>query len=80
MTVTHKDTFTCYFLNSETEKTFESKEAALSAAKGYCGNNRWIKPFPREETYMFGPGDGTTSVMVRQDITFTGGENERYPN
>jgi hypothetical protein len=71
MAIKYLDTFTCYFINSNTEKQFPSKEEAMEAARNYCGNNSYSKLFPNEETYIFGPGDGTTSVMVRQDVEFT---------
>jgi hypothetical protein len=71
MAIIHKPTFTCHFVNSDTEKQFPDKASALAAAEAYCGNRSCVKPFPREETYLFGPGDGTTSVMVRQDIEFS---------
>lgn len=59
---------TCYFLKSGTEKRFPSLEEALSAAIAYCGNNRSVKPFSGEDTYLFGPGNGDTTVMVRTDF------------
>ncbi len=70
MTIIHKDTYTCYFINSNTEKAFPSLKEAQAAAEAYCGNRRYVKPFPSEETYLYGPGNGETSVMVRQDIEF----------
>jgi len=70
MTVIRKDTYTCYFLNSNTEKTFPSLAEARAAAEAYCGNNSYAKPLPRDNTFLYGPGDGTTSVMVRQDVEF----------
>mgnify|MGYP001612652923 CR=1 FL=1 len=71
MTIIKKPTFTCYFMNSDTEKQFPSLAEALVAAEKYCGNRRYAKPIPQDEIYLYGPGDGTTSVMVRQDIEFT---------
>jgi hypothetical protein len=71
--IIHKNTFTCYFTNSNTQKTFPSLWEAQQAAEAYCGNASWRKPFPREETYLYGPGDGTTSVMIRQDFEFADG-------
>ena len=61
-------TATCYFTNSETEKQFSSFEEAVAAAERYVGNNNYVKPFPTENTRLYGPNDGTTSVMVRQDV------------
>ena len=69
--IIRQKTFTCYFLNSNTEKQFPNREDALNAARVYCGNNSYTKPIKADEVYLFGPGDGTTSVMVRQDIEFS---------
>jgi hypothetical protein len=77
MSIIRKDTFTCYFPNEDAEtpvgasKTqYPNKDAAMEAARTYVGNNSFVKPFPSDETYLFGPGDGTTSVIVSQDIEF----------
>jgi hypothetical protein len=70
MAVKRLETYTCYFLNSNTEKQYPTREAALAAAERYVGNRRYAKPIPADDTYLFGPGDGTTSVMVRQDVEF----------
>ncbi len=68
MTVIRKNTFTCHFLEDDREQQFPSCEAALGAAREFVGNNRFVKPFACDDTYLFGPGDGTTSVIVRQDF------------
>lgn len=68
---TKLETYTVYFLDSETEKQFPNKDAALKAAAKYVGNNSYNKLFLNEESYIFGPGDGTTSCMVRQDSEFS---------
>jgi len=70
MPIVHKDTFTVYFLNSDTEKQFAGKPEAMAAAMVYVGNSSYAKPFPNEDTYFYGPGDGTTSVIVRRDFEF----------
>ena len=75
--IIRKPSFTCHFLNSGTEKSFSTRAEALAAAEQYCGNRSYARPFPAEETYLFGPGDGTTSVMVRQDIEFADDEVAR---
>lgn len=62
--------YVCYFIKSNTEKEFSSLKEAQEAAENYCGNNKYSKPFPNEPTYMYGPGDGTTSVMIRELIDF----------
>jgi len=68
--IIRKGTFTCRFMNSDTSKTFPSLEEAMKAAEQYCGNSSCSKPFPQENTFFYGPGDGTTSVMIREDIEF----------
>jgi hypothetical protein len=40
---------------------------AQSIAAGHVGNNRPAKPFPNEDTYLYGPGDGTTCIIVREE-------------
>lgn len=73
MVIKRLNTATCYFHNSDTKKSFPSVPAARAAAEAYVGNTRFAKPFPNEETYLYGPGDGTTTVMVRQDIEIVSG-------
>lgn len=71
------DSYTCYFLNSDTEKVFPSKDEAMQAARNYCGNNKYTTLWANsgeEESYLFGPGDGTTSVMIRRDFEFVDSE------
>ena len=63
----HLETATCYFVNSKTEKKYPSLEEAMGAAESYVGNSRFAKPFKNEEKYLYGPGDGTTSVIVSRD-------------
>jgi len=70
MTIVRKNTFTVQFLNSDTEKQFSTKEAAMAAAIAYGGNAQYAKPFPNDDTYMYGPGNGETSVIVRRDVEF----------
>jgi len=76
MGVKRLTTYTCYFINSNTEKQFPSRETALAAAEAYVGNRSYAKPIKTDDVYLFGPGDGTTSVMVRQDVLFTMGGDE----
>lgn len=61
--------YTCYFLNSDTEKTFDTLAEAKRAAEKYVGNNKAANIFG-DDDFLYGPGDGTTSVMVRPEITF----------
>jgi hypothetical protein len=58
--------YTVYYLNTETERNFSDLTSAKSAAENFCGNGRYNKPFPNEEVFLYGPGDGTTSVMIRR--------------
>lgn len=65
------ETFTCYFIGEDNrEEHFPNKAAAMARAAGYVGNWSYAKPLKNDEVYLFGPGDGTTSVMVRQDVDF----------
>lgn len=69
--IIRKGTFTCYFTDEgNRHETFQSLEQALGCAARYVGNSRYSKPFATEHTYLFGPGDGTTCVMVREDVEF----------
>ncbi len=70
MAIRHKGTFTVRFLNSDTSKTFSTAAEAHIAAQDYVGNNAGLRISPNEQTYLYGPGDGTTSVMIREDIEF----------
>jgi len=70
MAIKYLGTFTCYFQNSDTQKQFPSLKEAMDAAANYCGNNNYNKPFPNSDTYLYGPGDGTTSVTVRADVEY----------
>lgn len=56
------------FMNSETEREFGTEQEAVACAEKYVGNKMQVKPFKDEKTYLYGPGDGSTSVMVREDI------------
>jgi hypothetical protein len=40
---------------------------ARAIAADHVGNHSANKPFPGEDTYLYGPGDGTVSVMVRPE-------------
>jgi hypothetical protein len=47
-----------------TRQAFVSKQKALRLAGSIVGNNSYANP--GDDIHIFGPGDGTTSVMVRQ--------------
>ena len=68
--IVHTGTYFCHFVESKTTKDFPSLEAAQQAAVEFVGNSSYAKPFPRENTYFYGPGDGTTTVMVREHVRF----------
>jgi hypothetical protein len=70
MKMVHKETATCYFMRSETEKAYPSVMEARRAAEEYVGNQSYSKPFPNEETYLYGDRSGETTVMVRRDFGF----------
>ncbi len=53
------------FLESDETQVANDLAAALKVASDHVGNNSYAQPFPG--TYLFGPGDGTTSVMVRRE-------------
>ena len=64
-------TFTCYYQDGSDQKVqHPSLAEAMAAAEKFCGNNRYNKPFPNEETYLYGPGNGVTSIMIRQDCEY----------
>jgi hypothetical protein len=69
--IRYLDTYSCYFCDSDSKESFYTLEKAMQAAESYCGNNNYTKPFLEEEIYLYGPGNGTTSVMVRRDVEFT---------
>lgn len=64
-------TFTCHFMDTGTRTTYATLDEAKDAAAEVCGNRSFARPFPKEQTYLCGAGDGTTSVIIRQDIEFT---------
>lgn len=70
--------FVCFFTDTATESSrdqvFDSLAEAQKAAVDYCGCSSYNKPFPHEDTYLYGPGDGTTSVIVRK---YRGQTNEQ---
>lgn len=65
-----KETYTLIHTDTNAKKQFPNKEEAMTAAENSVGNRSFAKPFPNDETYLFGPGDGTTSIMVKQDSEF----------
>lgn len=49
-----------------TQETYETLKEAIDAALNYGCTSIPAKPFPNEPTYLYGPGDGTTSVLIRR--------------
>jgi len=68
--VKHLDTFTVYDWGSNKQTQFSSLREAQRYVEGIVGNRAYRKPFPHEQTYLYGPEDGTTSHMIRQDTEF----------
>jgi hypothetical protein len=68
MTIKYLESATCHFEIEGTKVQYPSVRAARDAAELYVGNRSAAKPFPNEEMYLYGPGNGDTTVMVRQDI------------
>jgi len=66
----HTGKFFCRFMDDDTQKDFPSLREAQEAAAAHVGNNSYSK-LPND-IYLYGPGDGTTSVMVREHIRFEG--------
>lgn len=71
MTVRRLDTYTLIYSGSDKTESYPSLESAMAAAERHVGNRSYAKPFPGENTYLYGFGDGETVIMVRQDVTFS---------
>jgi hypothetical protein len=71
MTIARKGTYTVHYQDTGYKRQFSKLRDALNAAENHVGNSSFAKPFPEEDTYFYGPGDGTTSVIVREDVEFT---------
>jgi hypothetical protein len=70
MAIRYLETATVYFVGADVEKKFPSLDAALNYAAAHVGNWSYNKPWPNEDLYLFGPGNGDTSVTVRRDVEF----------
>ena len=66
------DGYVVYHMDREEEDDKETVFSTLDAAMEYCrrqvGNNSYSQPFPQEDTYLYGPGDGSTSKMIRRRV------------
>ncbi len=61
------DTYSIVIPDTGDKIPFPNKEAAMKAASAMVGNHAHAKPFPNQETFFYGPGDGTTTLFVNQD-------------
>ena len=68
VTITKTGRFFVFFMDSGQTLYFDSEAEAHKVAQAYVGNSAASQPFPNENTYMYGPGDGTASVMVREEL------------
>jgi hypothetical protein len=68
--IRYENTYSCIFYDGKEKQQFSCLEHAMNFAALYVGNNSYNKPFSEEHTYLFGPGNGDTTVMVRRDVTF----------
>lgn len=71
MAIIHKGTYFVQFMGEDDKiERGLTRAQAMALAEKHVGNSSYIKPFPDDECYLFGPGDGTTSVMVREEVEF----------
>ena len=74
MAILRKGTFTLTFLDENNrEETYATLPEAHAAAQRHVGNRSYARPFAHEPTFLYGPGDGTTTLMIREDVEFTDG-------
>lgn len=69
MSVIYTGRWTNQYLNSDTEKLFDNKDDAMKAAAAYVGNTSYASIF-NGARLLYGPGDGTTSVTVRAEVSY----------
>jgi hypothetical protein len=53
-----------YRTDNKTKEAFEQGDQAKMKAEGIVGNQSAARPSP--DIFLYGPGDGTTTVTVRQ--------------
>lgn len=46
--------------------TVDTLKEAMQLASEHVGNKDYIKLFPNKHTYFYGPGDGTTTVIIEE--------------
>jgi hypothetical protein len=70
VTFTYTGKYKVYDHEMEATKIFDSLEEAKAFVERRVGNNRFAKPFDSEETYLYGPGNGDTTYMIRPEVEF----------
>ncbi len=72
--IIRKGTYFVRFMDSDETRAGLTLAEAQRAAEEFCGNSSYSR-IPGENSFLYGPGDGTVSVMVREEIEFvsTGG-------
>lgn len=67
--IVYKPTFFVVFIDEDNRTvTGLTLAEARRLAEAHVGNRSCARPIPNEETYLYGPGDGTTSVMIRREF------------
>lgn len=66
--IRYKSTFFLYRLSTNETITGLTLAEAKAKAEAICRNRSYAKPMPNEETYLLGPGDGTTECMIRREF------------
>lgn len=56
--------FILHVIGTDETRTFQSLDRAMNQAYRLVGNKRFTRPFPTEDRFLLGPGDGTTSHQV----------------
>lgn len=70
MIIIRKGTFTVRTLDTDHEHKCTSLNEAQLVAATIVGNQSYARPFASEHTYLYGPGDGTVTVTIMEDIDF----------
>jgi hypothetical protein len=69
MGIIKKGTYEVYYTELEKREGGLTLSEAKQKAESFCGNNS-CTALPMDGTLLYGPGDGTTSAMVREEIEF----------
>ena len=62
-----KDTYYLEYISEGKTLTGLTKAKAFEIAEKFVGNSSYNRIFPNEERFLFGPGDGTTSIHIAQE-------------